>query len=125
MAEHFGERQPTLGAMIRKNPGAVLEHFRWNAGLTGNGLQVTLFNATSGSVTPDYGAVRVRSTKATVASAVALLIVLGGVVALLRRPQHWWRSWLRERRWGWVAIACLVPVWGAVILTQRPRPAWP
>src|SRR5262249_29661237 len=56
MVAHFGQEQPTFRKMIAANPRAVLEHVAWNVSLVPNGLQVLLFNASSGRTNPDYPA---------------------------------------------------------------------
>ena len=123
MIRDFGNPLPTLGEMIRANPRAVATHFLWNASLTGNGMQVTLFNAMSGHVTPDYGPVKICDCART-ASLAALVIVLAGLVVVARNPRRWWSAWIRDRRWGWLAILAMAPVWALVIITQRPRPSY-
>src|SRR5262249_10666545 len=54
MVAYLGKELPTLRQMIAANPQAVWDHFQWNLGLTGNGLQLLLFNASSGRTNPDY-----------------------------------------------------------------------
>src|SRR5437867_2039043 len=54
MIRVYGEPEPSLVKALRKNPKAMLEHFLWNLSLFPNGLQVLLFNVSSGSVSPDY-----------------------------------------------------------------------
>jgi hypothetical protein len=122
---HFGERYPTLGRMLNNNPRAMLEHFWWNLSLTPNGLQVMLFNATSGHVTPDYFPVRAESRLALVGSLLLAAVVLAGLRELYRDRQRWWRSWVRARAWLWVfVLGTTLPHASIVILTQRPRPAY-
>jgi hypothetical protein len=60
MQAKFGEPLPTLWTMIRRNPKAVAGHFAWNALLLPNGLQLALFGAMSGHITPDYQPVPVQ-----------------------------------------------------------------
>jgi hypothetical protein len=124
MREHFGKALPSLGEMIRRNPRAVATHFAWNASLTGNGLQMVLFNAMSGTVTPDYGPVPSRSTRAAVLSILGIAALIAGAVGILRGPPPRLERWLADRAWGWLAILAMVPVWIAIILTQRPRPSY-
>jgi hypothetical protein len=54
MQARFGEPRPSLAEMLRANPREVLEHFLWNLSLVPNGVQLALFNAIGGRVTPDY-----------------------------------------------------------------------
>jgi hypothetical protein len=124
MKAHFGEPLPSLWEMVRSNAGAVLEHFRWNLSLTPAGEQVSLFNATAGSVTPDYGEVNSGSYLALVLSIAMALIVLAGLTVLYKERRYWWSHWIRDRAQGWCAILSMVPVWIVVILTQRPRPSY-
>jgi hypothetical protein len=124
MQEHFGEPFPTFGKMVRSNPRAMATHFAWNAGLAGNGLQLVLFGATSGTVTPDYQPVKTRSTRAAVLSVLAGMVLIAGVVAIVRGPRDGLARWLADRTWGWLAILAMVPTWIAIILTQRPRPSY-
>ncbi|HET9317743.1 MAG TPA: hypothetical protein VFQ51_19270 [Vicinamibacteria bacterium] len=124
MQEHFGRPMPTFGQMLRGNPRAMAAHFAWNAGLAGNGVQLVLFDATAGTVTPDYQPVTTRSTLAAVLSAVAVVALVAGVVAIARGPRDGLDRWLAERAWGWLAIAAMVPAWVAIVLVQRPRPSY-
>jgi hypothetical protein len=122
---YFGEAQPTLGRMLRRNPRAMLEHFWWNLGLTPNGVQVLLFNATSGYANPDYFPVHTGSRLALTASVLTAAVVLTGLAVLYRGRREWWRAWLRPRAAAWLfIIATVVPHAAVVILTQRPRPSY-
>ena len=57
----FGIPWPSLKQMLLSNPHALLEHVVWNLSLTFNGLQVSLFNAMSGTINPyAAGAGRVK-----------------------------------------------------------------
>ena len=73
---------PTLRQMIAANPRAVGEHFAWNLSMVPNGLQILLFNATSGERNPDYIPVNTRSELALVLTCVLLGVWLTG----LERP---------------------------------------
>ena len=125
MARHFGEGHPTLGRMLRSNPRATLEHFWWNLSLTPSGIQLLLFNATSGRVNPDYFPVRTGSRLALVASLLVMIVLLAGGAALYRDRQRWWREWFRSRMGAWLFIVgTVVPHSLVVTLTQRPRPSY-
>jgi hypothetical protein len=124
MQEHFGRPMPAFGEMLRANPRAMATHFAWNAGLTGNGLQLVLFDATSGAVSPDYQPVKTGSTLAAALSAVAVVALVAGAVVIARGPRAGLDRWLAARAWGWLAIAAMVPAWVAIILTQRPRSSY-
>jgi hypothetical protein len=124
MRQEFGQPLPTLGKMIRANPRAVATHFTWNASLIGNGLQMVLFDAMSGSASPDFGPLPSRPAKAIPLTVLAVLVLVAGAVAMRRGPPPELRQWLADRAWGWLAMLAMVPVWIAIILTQRPRPAY-
>lgn len=125
MVRYFGESHPTLGRMLRSNRGAVLEHLWWNLSLTPNGVQVLLFNATSGQVNPDYFPVHAGSRRALVASFLVVIVVLAGFAVLYRERQRWWRRWLRSRAVAWLfMVGTVVPHSIVIILTQRPRPSY-
>src|SRR5262249_4142168 len=104
MIEHFGSSRLSLGEMIRANPRAVWDHFLWNLMLTPNGLQVLLFNATSGHINPDYPPVQDQRPYALLLSLLLIGVWIGGLIVLLRRPGFWWRAWLRTRFLGWVGM---------------------
>jgi len=124
MKAHFGEPLPSLLEMVRLNSWAVLEHVRWNLSLTPAGEQLALFNATAGTVTPDYGEVNSGSQLALVLSIAMALIVLAGLTVLYRERRYWWSHWIRDRALGWCAMLSMLPVWTLVIVTQRPRPSY-
>ena len=80
----FGEPLPSLGTMIRRNPKAVLEHFAWNLRLLPGGLQLSLFGAMSGGISPDYGPVPVWRRRTLFATAVLAVLLAAGIVTRLR-----------------------------------------
>jgi hypothetical protein len=123
MEATFGQREPTLWQMTRANPQAVLEHFGWNISLVTNGIQVSLFNAMSGTANPDYAPVN-KTWLVLVPSAGALLAVVWGAILAVRRWDYWWPHWFRERRGAWLIMLATVCTIGPVILTQRPRPSY-
>jgi len=124
MLRVYGEPEPSLARALRKNPGAMIEHFIWNVRLIPNGLQLLLFNATSGSVNPDYIDIITRSRLALWASlALTILIVWGGMLMIKQR--HRWRENLLDRHpWFWITASGLAftSVW--VMVMQRPRPSY-
>ncbi len=124
MKADFGASLVSLPEMMRHNPQAVWEHFLWNIGLTPNGLQVLLFNSTSGTVNPDYAPVHLRSPTAGVLSVITLGIIVAGIILLYRDRHYWWATWLRCRAIGWLAMLAVVSVALVVIPTQRPRPSY-
>jgi len=123
MRRDFGQDLPTFREMLRANPRAVATHFAWNASLAVNGVQTLLFATMSGTVTPDYIPVPTNARRATALSILAAALALAGAVALVR-GRHGLDRWLADRVWGWLAILAMVPVWTAIILTQRPRPSY-
>ena len=81
MEEKFGEPFPTWIEAIRANPGAMLEHFAWNASVIPQGIELMLFNRISGSqdVNPDIVPVPASAPIAMIGLvAVAILIDGGG-----------------------------------------------
>ncbi|HYB43282.1 MAG TPA: hypothetical protein VEL75_15995 [Candidatus Methylomirabilis sp.] len=124
MEQRFGAPLPTLTGMIRGNPRALLEHFRWNAGLTPTGIQVLLFNVSSARVDPGYGDIRRRPVRANRLSALVAGIATIGLFLIWRERRYWWERWLATRALGWLAMLSMIPVAVVVILTQRPRPAY-
>ena len=122
MERVFGQPLPSLFEMIKANSLAVWEHFLWNLSLVPNGLQVSLFNAMSGTVNPDYAPVA-RSWVALALSVAVLLVI---ALAALHTLRNWdlWRWWFRKHRDAWLIMLAVVCVAGPVILTQRPRPSY-
>lgn len=121
--QHFGSPQLSLSEMIRRNPRAVLENMLWNIRLTPNGLQLLLFNVSSGSMTPDYIPV-FKSNAALLFSFVMLALLVCGVILFYRDKSFWWNYWIKSRFMGWMTLISLAAVSPFVILSQRPRPAY-
>jgi hypothetical protein len=124
MQRDFGERLLPLNEMLWRNPQTVLTHFWWNISLIPNGLQVLLFNATSGTVNPDYAPVRTGSLTSLLLSGVVGAILLVGLTLLYRERHYWWHSWLESRAVGWLAILAVIAVTLLIIPSQRPRPSY-
>ena len=124
MQARFGEPRPSLAEMLRANPREVLKHFLWNLSLVPNGVQLALFNAIGGRVTPDYLLAHVKSRRALILSVAVGLILVAGLALLYQERRYWWTHWIRERALGWCAMLSMFPVWVFVILTQRPRPSY-
>lgn len=120
----FGDSQPTLLGMARRNPRALLAHVLWNVRLLPAGLQVMLFDATSGAADPGYARPPRHSRAALAASADVCAVLLAGGLRLWRRRALWWRAWLRRRALGWSAALCMLPVAALIVVTQRPRPEY-
>ncbi len=124
MTAHFGKELPTLPEMVAANPRAVLDHVLWNVGLTPSGVQVLLFNATSGNGNPDYVPVATGSRTALALTVAVLLVWAAGLILLWKERHYWWAFWLRPRAAGWLAVLCVAAVALLVIPTQRPRPSY-
>jgi hypothetical protein len=121
--DHFGAPRLSLFEMVRRNPKAIFEHMLWNIRLTPNGLQVLLFNATSGSENPDYPPV-IKSDIALPLSGIVLIILVSGTILLYREKSFWWNYWLKSRCMGWITLASFVTTAPFIILSQRPRPSY-
>lgn len=120
----FGKPQISLAEAVTRNPGAMMEHFLWNISLIPNGLQVLLFNATSGTINPDYAPVKSGSRFALVGSIILIGIYLVGLYRLYRERRYWWTHWLQRRIWGWTAMASTTSMALFTMITQRPRPSY-
>jgi hypothetical protein len=121
----FGQSWPTLGEMIAANPAAVREYFWWNFSLVPSGLQVSLFDAMSGTVNPDYGPVRHVGSKAALVLGLLVLFVVGcGCVAIIRRWDYWGATWFGPRKGLWFMILALLCVSFPVFLAIRPRSSY-
>jgi hypothetical protein len=125
MQVQFGEPLPSLGTMIRRNPRAVAEHFAWNLRLLPGGLQLSLFGAMSGGISPDYGPVPVLRRRALTASAILALLLAAGIVAQLRDRSRIDGRGASGPVVGWLALvpAALVALF-LIVPTQRPRPEY-
>lgn len=123
MQQTFGSELPRLSEMMIQNPAAVARHFWWNLSLLGNGLQVALFNSTSGAVNPDYADVSAHSTRATWLSLLYFVVVVASVPTMLRHRRTY-REYFLQRRSFFVLAAALLVTGLAIVLTQRPRPSY-
>jgi hypothetical protein len=124
MERHFGKAELPLSAMVRANPRAVLEHMAWNFSLVPNGLQVLLFDATSGGTNPDYWTVGLRSKRALACTVATLLLWATGLALLFRARGAGLRAWCHGHETVWLAMLCVAAVAVPVIATQRPRPSY-
>lgn len=125
MEQQFGEQLPSLLEAMWANPGAMLEHFLWNIGLTLNGIQVSLFNATSGTVNPDYAPVNLNSHWVIIPTMIIGIILITGLSLLYRERQYWWQHWIKERVLGWLVLLSVAAVAIFIVIpTQRPRPSY-
>lgn len=125
MLVQFGEPLPSLGTMIRRNPRAVAEHFAWNLRLVPGGLQLSLFGAMSGGISPDYGPVPVLRRRTLTASAILALLFAAGIVTRLRDRSRIDGRGASRPVVGWLALvpAALVALF-LIVPTQRPRPEY-
>ena len=124
MQHDFGAPLLPLGEMIKRNRRAIFANMLWNISLTPSGIQVLLFNAASGSMTPDYGTVILHSRSALALSILVGTILFFGMILLYRERTYWWKHWLKDRLAGWLAMLSVVAVAPLIVLTQRPRPSY-
>src|SRR5262249_51691903 len=124
MVSTFGKPRLSLVEAVIQNPGAMWEHFLWNLSLIPNGLQILLFNATSGTVNPYYAPVPTGWKYALVCSVLLAALYLVGFYKLCRAWDYWWTHWLQPRVWGWVVMACPIVMVLIIMITQRPRPCY-
>lgn len=126
MQEVFGQPFPSWSQAVRANPGAVADHVAWNAGLIPHGVELMLFDQTSGSPTrnPDFVPVTAGSPAALVGLLAVVAFVIAGLTVLWRQRRRWWEDWLGPRAWGWAALGCLATAAVVVMLTIRPRPSY-
>ncbi|HEY9630143.1 MAG TPA: hypothetical protein V6C84_22845 [Coleofasciculaceae cyanobacterium] len=125
MKRQFGQEQPTLFQAFRANPSAIIEHFLWNSSLTLNGIQVSLFNATSGNVNPDYAPVTLNARWVILPTLLVGMASITGLVLIYRDRRYWWQFWLKDKALGWLLLFCVAAVgFFVVIPMQRPRPSY-
>ena len=123
MAQTFGKPEPRMSAAIRANPGAMWQHFKWNIGLIPSGVQLLLFNSSSGSVNPDYAPATLGSKVALILTIVWLFVLCLGAIALWKDWSRW-SSWIKPRKWVWFLLGLLAGTAGFVMIMQRPRPSY-
>jgi len=124
LQDHFGKTSLTVIEALRLNPPAMLDHFGTNLNLLPRGMQVMLFNATYGYVSPDVMMVPLRSRRALASSIALMALVLAGAILLYRDRRYWWPHCLRRRVWGWVALGSLAAGVLVSMLMIRPRPEY-
>lgn len=121
----FGEPLPSLGTMVRRNPRAVLEHFAWNLRLLPGGLQLSLFGAMSGGISPDYGPVPVWRRRTLFSTAALAILLAAGIVTRLRGRSPAGGGRMDQRVIGWLTLGPAAAVALLLIVpTQRPRPEY-
>lgn len=119
----FGVAKPSVVDMFRTNPTALLQHLWWNFRLIPAGLQVLLFNFRSGSVDPDFITSK-QSWLALPPTLAVLAVLAAGFAIAIRDRKKWWNTWLKQRFWAWLLLACLSVTVFAVALMNRPRPSY-
>lgn len=126
MERDFGRPRPSLTEALAADPRALAAHFGWNAQLAPYGMQEALFARTSGSEekNPDYFPVVTGSGVALLASLALLALTGTGLALLWSDRRRWWREWVRERAWGWLALGCMTATGAWVAITTHPRPAY-
>jgi hypothetical protein len=123
MTRDFGVPETSLADAIRRNPRAMLENLWWEVQLAPNGIEVLMVNAMSGSANPDFAPVY-RMWWALPVCLLMCVVSVAGLCVLYRDRQFWWRAWLKNRIWGWVAMACVTFLVPAIVLNSRPRPSY-
>lgn len=125
MSRQFGQKQPSLFEALLANPPAMIEHFLWNFSLGLNGIQVALFNATSGSVNPDYAPVQLNQKWVIFPTLAAGVVLITGLMQLSLNRRYWWQFWLKQRALGWLLLLPIAALCIFVIFPmQRPRPSY-
>ncbi|HEU4980263.1 MAG TPA: hypothetical protein VFT14_03530 [Solirubrobacterales bacterium] len=126
MQRDFDAGLPSFTEALRTNPGAIGRHFLWNLQLAPYGLQLALFDRTSGPKrkNPDYIEAQTGSGLALVLSIGVLAVVVVGAGLLWRARRRWWEAWIGERAWGWAALGCLAGMGIWVVVTTHPAPAY-
>jgi hypothetical protein len=120
IASTFGARNASFGEAIQRNPEAVADYIEWNVRLVPNGVQLALFNESSGRANPDYAPAPLNRTRPLVLSILTSLVLAAGAAALLSEARYW-RSWLRSRAWALMVLSCSSAGAFLVMLQQRPR----
>src|SRR5262249_7327427 len=124
MKRDFDTPMPSFTEAVRRNPGAMGRHFTWNAQLAPYGLQLAVFDRTSGPKrkNPAYIEARTGSALALVASLGLLAFAALGLTLLWRERRTWWRELIRARGWGWAALGSVAAMGIWVVITTHPEP---
>ncbi|PWU01477.1 MAG: hypothetical protein C5B51_22700 [Terriglobia bacterium] len=123
----YGNPRVTFVEAARLNAPAVAQHLLWNLRLAADGIQVLLFNAMTGSITPDYDfavPVPAKSRAALAASLLGVLLLVTASVRFWRDRGYWWATLIKPRFWAWQAMGCITITSGIILLIERPRPAY-
>lgn len=122
----FGTDLPTLTEAVAANPRAMGEHFLWNARLVPYGVQLMLFDAISAGPhrNPDFVLVQTNSEASLVGLIAVLAFVASGMLLAWRDRSRWWKAWIAERAWGWLALGSIATSAALLMLWERPRPSY-
>jgi hypothetical protein len=123
----FDDESPSLIGAIEANPGAMGEHFLWNARLVPHGLELMLFDRISAGPdhNPDYLVeVETGSSGSLIGLICLAALMVVGLALLWRDRRQWWEDWVRGRAWGWLALGSLAITAAIVMIWQRPRPSY-
>jgi hypothetical protein len=122
----FHQRLPSFTQALRANPGAMFDHFEWNAHLVPQSLELMLFDQISGGQrdNPDDVPVTYDSPLTFVGLLAVIAFVSVGMALLWRQRRRWWGEWLRDRVWGYATLTCLAIAALAVMIAIRPRPSY-
>jgi hypothetical protein len=124
MQQVFGEAEPSFLNATVADPRAMAAFVAWNGRLTGSGLQVALFNATSTNDQPDYPPVETGRTYVLALSLALLALWITGILVARLDWQYWRRDWLASRAWIVVFLGATSVTAVAVALSERPRPEY-
>ena len=124
MQQKFGVAMPTLYEMVTANPTEVITHFFWNFSLTRAGLEVLLFNSTSGLNNPDYAPVLITPVYPTLLLMVSIGVITLGTI-ILNHKTNLNNEDVKQKIALMTPLLLAVLVMSlAVIITQRPRPSY-
>jgi Ca2+/Na+ antiporter len=124
MIRDFDTPEPSLMEAFLLNRNAIIEHFLWNIELIPSGLQVLLFDATSGQLNPDYADVRGNVQYPLWLGILAIFVLAIGATLFVRNRAFWWNYWVKDRGWGWLLLLAVSMTVCVVIIMQRPRPSY-
>ena len=126
MQRDFGSETPSFTEALHANTGAIADHLGWNLELAPYGLELALFDRTSGPAdrSPDYVPVTTGTGWVLFASLLVLALALYGLALLWRERRRWWKLWVRVRAWGWAVLGAGAAMGVWVALTTHPRPAY-
>ncbi|MDA8561854.1 hypothetical protein N9L02_01930 [Gammaproteobacteria bacterium] len=123
MKSTFGSESPSFLQMSKNNFKATFDHVLWNIKLLPSGIELLLFDKSSGKFNPGYESYHLnrKSTKALDYLLISILFV--GVILILV-DYHKWKQWLESNELFLMLMLSMLPVSAIVIITQRPRPEY-